>query len=347
MTVSAGSVAAPPPDATIPPPVRQRSTLGRRSLAVGRKLLQLFIVVVGVSIMTFALLNVLPGDPAVAALGDQATPQTIAAFRAEHGLDRPLVVRYWEWASHAATGDLGTSYYNGANVRDTIESRLPVSVELVLLAELIALALAIPAAVICTRFRGRWIDKLLSFTSFLTLAVPTFLLALIFILVLCVQLRLFPASGWEPLSAGLGANLRTAFLPALTLALPQYAVFMRLLRSDMVQTMGEDFVTTAYAKGASPKRILLRHVMRNSLFSLITVLGVNIGICLGGAVITETIFAVPGMGRLLIDSIGQRDIMVVQGVVLFLAVVYVLVNLLVDLVYALLDPRIRYGRDAE
>jgi peptide/nickel transport system permease protein len=310
---------------------------------VGRRLLQLIPVLFGVSFITFIMLNLLPGDPAVAILGDQATPEALENLRRTLGLDRPLLVRYVDWVWDAMRGDLGTSYRNNLDVRETILQRLPVSLEILILAQILALGLAIPVAALAVWKRNTAVDRIIGLSAFTGLSMPNFLLAIILILVLSVNMGLLPATGYVPLEDGLRANLRTVLLPAVTLAFSEYAVYMRLLRSEMIDTLREEYVTTAFAKGLSTRRVLVRHVMRNSLFSLITVVGVNMGTLLGGAVITETIFAVPGLGRLLIDSIYQRDLIVVQGVVLFVAVAYVLVNLTVDLIYALLDPRIRHG----
>ncbi|MBI5089126.1 MAG: ABC transporter permease [Actinobacteria bacterium] len=311
------------------------------------RLAQLVVVLVGVSFLTFFMLNLLPGDPAVATLGDDATPEALASFRAEHDLDRPVLTRYLTWAGGAVTGDLGQSYRNDRDVLDTIVDRVPVSLELVVIAQVISLALAIPAALLAVWKRNTIVDRALSMSAFAGLSIPSFLLAFLLILVFAVQLNWLPASGFTRISEGFGDNLRTALLPALTLSLSQYSVYMRLLRSEMIETLGNEYITTAYGKGLGVRRILVRHVMRNSLFSMITVIGVNIGVLLGGAVITESIFAIPGIGRLLIDSISQRDLMMVQGVVLFVAVTYVVINLLVDLSYTLLDPRIRHGSRAE
>lgn len=311
---------------------------------VGRRLLQLVPVLLGVSFITFIMLNLLPGDPAVAILGDQATPETVESLRSSLGLDRPLMVRYVDWLWDAMRGDLGVSFRNNIAVRDTIMDRLPVSLEILVFAQIFSLGIAIPVAALAVWRRNTVVDRVIGLSAFTALSMPNFLLAIILILIVSVNLGLLPATGFVPLENGLEENFRTVMLPAATLALSEYAVYMRLLRSEMIDTLREDYVTTAFSKGLSTRRVLIRHVMRNSLFSLITVVGVNIGTLLGGAVITETIFAVPGLGRLLIDSIYQRDLIVVQGVVLFVAVAYVVMNLAVDLMYALLDPRIRHGR---
>lgn len=324
-------------------PPSTAARLARRSGRVGRRLSQVVVVALGVSLLTFLMLNLLPGDPAVAVLGEYAAPEAVAAFREEHGLDRSLPERYVDWLGGAVQGDLGTSYVSQTSVAGTIMNRLPATLELVLLAQLIALGVAIPVAVLAARKPNSWFDRAASVSAFAGLSMPGFLFAYLLILVFAVQLDWLPATGWTKLTDSVTGNLQTALLPALTLSLTQYAVYVRVLRTEMIDTLGLDFVTTAHGKGLHPRRVLLRHVLRGSLLSLVTVVGVNIGMMLGGAVITESIFGISGLGRTLVDAIYQRDLPTVQGVVLFVAVTYVLLNALVDGMYSLLDPRIRYG----
>ncbi len=312
--------------------------------AVVSRFSQLVVVLLGVTFLTFVMLNLLPGDPAFAVLGENATPEAVARFTAEQRLERPIPVRYLDWLGGALTGDLGTSYVNDRDVASTIADRVWISAEIVVLAQLMALALAIPAALVAVVKRDTIIDKVLSMSAFAGLSVPSFLLAFLLILLFAVNLQWLPASGFTRIGDGVWANLRTALLPSLTLAAAQYSIYMRLLRSEMIDTLEFDFVTTARGKGLRGHRIMVRHVMRNSLLSLVTVVGVGTGALLGGAVITESIFAIPGLGRLLIDAINARDLMMVQGLVLFIATSYVVINLAVDLLYAFLDPRIRHGR---
>lgn len=309
---------------------------------VVRRLLQVVPVLIGVSFLTFLFLNLLPGDVATALLGDQATPETVAAVRSEYGLDRPFLVRYGDWAADAVRGDLGQSFRTRLDVTDTIWQKLPVSLEILVLAQIIALGVAVPLATFAAYKRDTLADRAAGVGALTGLSMPNFLLAIILIFIFAVKLGWLPAVGWAPLRDGLTENLKFALLPALTLAFSEVAIYFRLLRSEMIENFQEEYVTTAYAKGLRVRRIVVRHVLRNSLFTLITVIGINIGTLLGGAVITETVFAVPGLGRLLIDSIGQRDLFMVQGVVLVIVVAYVVLGLVVDLVYALLDPRIRH-----
>lgn len=313
---------------------------------LGRRLLQLIPVVLGVSILTFLLLNLLPGNAAIAALGDGATPEAIAALSKQLGLDDPIWLRYWHWLLGALQGDLGKSLNSGQSVSFLIIQRVPVSIELMVLAQIIALAVALPVALLAARRRGKAVDKVFGLTAFAGLATPPFLTGMILILLVAIPFGL-PATGWVPLTQDLLLNLRSAILPALSLAFALYAVYTRVLRADLVtQLTQEDYVTTARAKGLASGVIIRRHVLRNSAFPLITVVGLNMGTLIGGAVIVETLFAVPGLGQLMINAIYQRDVNVVQGAVVFIAVAFVLINFLVDILYAALDPRIRHGRVA-
>jgi peptide/nickel transport system permease protein len=259
-------------------------------------------------------------------------------------LDQPLPVRYVSWLHGAVTGDLGRSIRTEQNVTDAIKQRLPVTLELLVLTELIGLALAVPLGVATAYRSGGSFDRVASGAAFGILAVPGFVLAIVLIYALAVALSVFPATGYTPLLQDPIENLRSFFLPALTLGLAEAAVFMRLLRSDMIATLQEDFVAMARAKGLPTWHILMRHALKPSSFTLLTVLGINIGRLMGGALIVETIFALPGIGRLLVESIYARDLVMVQGVVAFVAVAYVLINFVVDLFYAVLDPRIRHER---
>lgn len=311
---------------------------------IGKKMLTLIPVLLAVSLLTYLLLSLLPGDPALLVLGGQAgSAETIAAVRADLGLDRALPLRYLSWLWAALQGDLGTSFITRQEVTGAILERLPVTLEIMGLSLLMALVIAIPLGVFSAYQVGGRFDKSVTGATFGLLAMPNFIFALILILVFSVGLGFFPATGWSRLSDGLLENLRAAFLPALALAVSNIAVFTRLLRTDMIATLQEDHVTLARAKGLPTSRILFRHALRPSSFSLLTVAGLQVGTLLSGAVIIETIFALPGVGRLLFDAINSRDLLMVQGVVLLLAVTYVLVNFVVDLLYTFLDPRIRSG----
>jgi peptide/nickel transport system permease protein len=310
---------------------------------VARRLLYLLPVVLAVSLLTFLIASLLPGDLAYVILGDQATPDKVAALRHDMGLDQPIWWRYLGWLGHALQGDLGRSFRTGQTVLQAVAERLPVSFELMLLAELCALAIGIPLGVACAVKSGSAFDRLVTGSAFGMLSLPAFLWAILLIYFFAVELRWLPATGYVAFSEDPLGNLRCIVLPALTLALGEWPVLMRVLRSDMIATLQEDYIAMARAKGLKPSRILLVHALKPSSLTLITVTGINIGRLMGGTVIVESIFALPGIGRLLIASIYTRDLVILQGAVLCVAIGYVLINFTVDMLYAVLDPRIRHG----
>lgn len=310
-----------------------------------RRLPSLLATLFAVSLLTFLMTSLLPGDPALQILGaENATPEAIAAVRADLGLDDPLPVRYLHWIGDALTGDFGRSYRTNEPVSEAIIDRLPVTAEIGILAIIIALAIAIPVGMLSAYRAGTRTDKLISSTSFGLLAVPNFMVAILLILIFAVWLGVLPATGWVNFTDDPVQNLRSALLPALSLAVAEMAVYTRLLRTDMIGTLQQDFVTMARVKGVSNRRILFRHALRPSSFSLMTVAGVQVGAIIGGSVVIETLFALPGVGRLLLEAVLVRDLLMVQGVALVIAVSYVVVNFTVDILYSYLDPRISHGR---
>lgn len=311
---------------------------------LARQLLRLVAVLLCVTLLTYLIVNILPGDVAIAILGSLATPQDIAGLRADLGLDRPILVRYFDWLGSALTGDLGRSYRNSEPVAQAIADRLPVSLQLMVMAQVIALGIAVPVALLSVRRPGGLFDRISASAAFGFLAMPNFMLGVVLIYLFSVTLDLFPATGYTPLSEDIWGNLESMILPALTLGLVEWTVLMRVLRSDLLSTLKEDFILLARAKGLPPWRVLLRHALRPSSFTLITIVGLNIGGLIGGAVIVEQIFALPGVGRLLLGGIFNRDLILVQGTVSFIAVGFVVVNFLVDMLYAVLDPRVRHVR---
>lgn len=310
---------------------------------VARRLLYLVPVLVAVSLLTFLIASLLPGDLAYVILGDQATPDKVAALRHDMGLDQPIWWRYLGWLGHVLEGDFGRSFRTGQTVLQAVSERLPVSFELMLLAELAALAIGIPLAIACAVRSGSAFDRFMTGSAFGMLSVPAFLSAILLIYLFAVELRWLPATGYVPFSEDPLGNLRCFVLPALTLALGEWPVLMRVLRSDMIATLQEDYIAMARAKGLKPSRILLVHALKPSSLTLVTVTGINIGRLMGGTVIVESVFALPGIGRLLLGAIYTRDLIILQGVVLCVACGYVLVNFIVDMLYAVLDPRIRHG----
>jgi peptide/nickel transport system permease protein len=311
---------------------------------LARQLVRLVVVLFCVTLLTYMIVNILPGDVAIVILGNLATPQDIAGLRADLGLDRPMLVRYFDWLGSALSGDLGRSYRNGEPVVQAILDRLPVSLQLMVMAQVIALGIAIPVALLSVRRPGGVFDRISASAAFGFLAMPNFMLGIVLIYLFSVSFDLLPATGFTPMSEGLWDNLESMILPSLTLGLIEWTVLMRVLRSDLLTTLKEDFILLARAKGLPQWRVLLQHALRPSSFTLITILGLNIGGLIGGAVIVEQIFALPGVGRLLLGGIFNRDLILVQGTVAFIAVGFVVINFLVDMLYAVLDPRVRHVR---
>jgi len=310
---------------------------------IAYRLAYLLPVLFAVTLLTFLIASLLPGDLAYAMLGDQATPEAVAALRRDMGLDQPLWWRYLHWLGGILQGDFGRSFRTGEPVLSAILARLPVSLELMLLAEVTALAISIPLAIQCAVNSGGSFDRVVTGVAFAKLSIPNFMAAILLIYVFAVVLRLLPATGYTPLAEDWLGNLRSMLLPALTLALAEWPVLMRVLRSDMIATLQEDYITMAKAKGLKQRRILFVHALKPSSLTLITVAGINVGRLIGGAVIVESVFALPGIGRLLLAAIYTRDFMILQGVVLFVAAGFVIVNFLVDMLYAVLDPRVRHA----
>jgi peptide/nickel transport system permease protein len=309
---------------------------------------RLIVVLLLVSFVSFMLLQLTPGDPAIAILGEGATPEAVDRVHEELGLDEPLLVRYADWLSNALHGDLGQSLvppYGDVSTR--IADALPVTVELAVLAELMALIVAVPVGVYAAYRENRTFDRITSTISFGLLSVPTFVTGLVLAMLFALQWQIFPRAQWVRLTSdeGVWSNLSHAFLPALALALVEMAVYTRVLRADMVGTLKQDYISAARAQGLPTHTILFGHALRQSSISLVTVSAVSLGRLLGGTVIVEVVFGLPGLGRLLVEAVGANDYPLVQGIVLVIATAYVLVNVLVDLSYLWIDPRTRvHGR---
>lgn len=306
-----------------------------------RRLIQLVVVLLVVTFVSYWMINLLPGDPAVAILGFGGDAHALAQVRHQLGLDQPLVVRYVKWLGGLVRGDLGTSYISSIPVGESLAQRMPVTLELLVLAQVVALGVSVPLAMVSARRVGRVLDRVLTTVSFGLLSTPVFVSGVLLILVFAVVWPLLPATGYTPLTADPLDNLRTLILPTVTLAVGHVAVYTRLLRSDLIATLQEDYILLARARGLSPRRIMWRHALRPSVISLVTALGLNLGAMIGGAVIIEMLFGLPGVGRLIVEAILSRDYLVVQGGVMVVAVGYVVVNFAVDLLYSGIDPRIR------
>lgn len=310
------------------------ANLARR---VGYALLVIFLVTVGVR----ALMSLAPGSIAEVILGEAATPENVAHLNQELGFDRPFFAQYADWLGQAIQGDLGTSPVTHLDVTTSILQRLPVTLELAVLALVIALLVAIPLAVLSATFPNSSLDRAINAVTSVFLSVPAFVAGPILIYFFAVTMQILPALGWAPIEAGLGQNLKSAFLPALAVALTEIAAFHRVLRADLIGTLREDFISAARAKGLTPTYVMFRHAFRPSSFALLTISGLSLARLIGGTIIVETLFVLPGLGQLISNSILQRDVITVQGVVTFIAVTFVVINMLVDIGYGLLDPRVR------
>jgi len=291
------------------------------------------------SVFVFALLRLVPGDPVRAMLGFRATPENVATVRAQLHLDDSLVTQYLNWIGGVLQGDFGRDYVSGAPVAELIGQRLPVTLELTVLAMALALLVGIPLGVLATS-GGRVAKRLTSGFVVGGISVPDFWLGTLLILLFAATLRWLPPGGWSPVSDGLAANLRYVALPVLALAVGEAAYILRTTRGAMLDTLGEPYVSFLRAKGVPERRIVFRHALRNASVPIVTVVGIQFGVLLGGAIVIETIFGLPGVGRLLVTAINQRNYVVVQGGVLVIATLFVAVTLLCDLIYGWLDPRI-------
>lgn len=323
----------------------RRTVVSRSVRLVGVRLLQAIPVIIAVTFLTFALLNLLPGGTARALAGDAATPHEIHLLQIRLHLNEPFFTRYWNWLSSTATGHLGDSLAGGQPISAILGARLPVTLELLALAFLLAVGLSLPVAVLAARKPHGLVDRAAMLVSAIGLAAPVFVFGIVLALIFGQELRLLPPEGYAALKTGLWANLRTMILPSVTLGFGLFAGYTRVLRADLLDQMdGADYIMTARAKGAPPLRVLLRHALRNSVFNFITLIGLNLGVLIGGTVVVEQVFGVPGVGQELIQSISVEDVTVVQAIVVVLALAVVASSLVTDLLYALLDPRIRHGR---
>jgi peptide/nickel transport system permease protein len=308
-----------------------------------RRLLLLVPIWLGITLMAFGLGRLAPGDPARLIAERQAdglpTPAQVERVRVEYGLDDPLPLQYMRWVAHALQGDLGVSFKTGGPVLEELARRFPATLELAVYGMLVGIALALPLGAQAAVRRGSSIDHASRLVALAGASLPSFWLAFILIIVFAVQLRLLPVAG--------RGTVRHLVLPAITLGVALAAPLTRLTRSSMLEVLGEDFVRTAWAKGLHERSVVLRHALRNALIPVVTVAGMSFGHLLGGAVIVETVFAWPGVGKLVVDSIFDRDYPLIQGYVLFMGTIFVLINLAVDLLYVWLDPRVRLGAGSE
>ncbi|HLW60742.1 MAG TPA: ABC transporter permease [bacterium] len=299
-------------------------------------------VLLVVAVVVFLLIHLTPGDPARVLLGQDAAPQQVEALRHNLGLDRPLPVQFVLWLGRALHGDLGISFFQQVPVtRDIIEHASP-TVMLSLMAIIISLSIGIPAGVISAVFRNSWLDQGSLALAMLGAAVPSFWLGLSLIVLFAVNLGWLPSSGYRSPSEGFGLSLHYLLLPALALGLPNSSLIIRFTRSSLLDVIGNDYIRTARAKGVSEPAVIFHHALRNALVPILTVVGLTFAALMGGAVVTETVFTLPGVGALVVSSVLRRDYPVIQGVILMVATIYVLINLVVDMLYFLVDPRVKY-----
>jgi peptide/nickel transport system permease protein len=297
-----------------------------------------------VSVITFLVFQVLPGDPAQIILGVDADPHQLAALRDTMGLDRPVGERYVAWIKNAAVGDLGESLRYHRPVTEILAERVPVTVSLALFSLALTLLIGIPLGILIARYDGKWPAVWLSAFTQLGVAMPSFWLAFILILVFSVTFRLFPTYGYVPWGENPIAAIRSLFLPSLALSIPGIAVVMRYLRNTLLDQTRMDYVRTARSKGVRERAIMYRHILRNALIPVVTIVGLIITDTLGGSIVVENVFALPGLGNLLITSIGTRDLPLVQTLVLYIAILVAGINFIIDLLYKVIDPRIRIKR---
>jgi peptide/nickel transport system permease protein len=310
-----------------------------RAAYIRKRLILMVFVVFGVTVVIFGMVHFLPGDPATILLGERATAQNVAALREQLGLNRSLPEQYWLFVSGLVRGEMGTSLAFRQPVRDMVVSRLPISIGLAVYAMLMAAALTLVFGLLAAVNKGGWVDQVIRVLFLLILTTPNFWFGILLILVLALGLKWFPVAGF---GNTLQEHVWYLFLPALTLALQLAAVLIRNLRSQVILTLRSDYVRTARAKGLLERIVLLQHVLRNALLSTVTIFGLQFGYLVGGALVIETVFAIPGLGQLLFTSITSRDYPVVQAITILTAVLVIVVNLLVDLSYSWLDPRVTY-----
>ena len=307
-----------------------------------RRILATIPVVTVVAILAFLLLRLTTGDPAAIIAGDSATTQQVAEIRVKLGLERPLVEQFVIWVGRIVRGDFGESYFFKKTVAELIRDRLEPTAALAVCTIMLAVALAVPLGVLAAAQRGTWIDRLVMGFSVLGFSVPVFVIGYALIYLFAVELAWLPVQGYQRLADGFWGFLERLILPSSTLAVIYVALIARITRASVLEVLGADHVRTARAKGLGNTSVLLRHVLRNAAVPIVTVIGLGVALLIGGVVVTESVYGIPGLGRLTVDAVLARDYPTVQAVILLFSVVYVMINLLVDLTYTFLDPRIRY-----
>lgn len=311
-------------------------------LFVLRRLLATFPVLAMVAVFVFLILRLTPGDPAAIMAGDNATSAQVAEIRERLGLDRPLPLQFAGWIGNVVRGDFGESFFFKKRVSELIAQRVEPTLALALATILFAVAVAVPLGLIAAWYHGRWIDRGVMMFSVLGFSVPTFVVGYALIYLFAIQFGLFPVQGYRSITSGFGEFALRLVLPSITLSVIYIALIARITRASVLEVLGEDYIRTAHAKGLSDSAVMIRHALRNAAVPIVTVIGIGVALLIGGVVVTESVYNIPGIGRLTVDAVLARDYPTIQAVILLFSVVYVLINLMVDVVYALLDPRIRY-----
>lgn len=308
---------------------------------IAKRIISVIPVLIIVSIVIFSLIHLVPGDPATAMLGDLATEEDIAALRIRMGLDKPLIEQYFIWIGNIFHGDFGMSVVNNETVGSLIISHIRPTISLAIYALVIAAVIAIPLGMIASRKKGSAIDHVVSVISLAGISLPSFLLGLFLMLLFSVKFRIFPVSGYKEISEGFLEHIRSLTLPAIALGFMNAALMMRMTRASMLEVLGSDYIKMAKAKGVKEFSLLAKHAFKNTLVTLITIFGQSIVQALSGAAVVESLFAVPGLGQLMVNSIGRRDYYVIQAIVLLIAVINVVINMIIDILYGFVDPRVR------
>lgn len=296
------------------------------------------------SILVFSLIHLIPGDVATVVLGQEATEEAKDAFRRQLGLDRPMVVQYFTWLGNVLTGDLGNSFVDRTPVLELILQRLPATIELTIGTFIVALLIAVPTGILSAVRRGGFVDYFSTLFALGGMSFPSFALAYLLIIVFAINLKWLPASGYVPFTEDPVGNLKVMLLPMIATGIREAALLMRMLRSSLLEVLGSEYVRVARAKGLNQRVVVMRHALRNALVPVLTAAGLLVAGLLGGLVITETLFGIPGFGRLIVESIFRRDYITVQGAILISALLVVLINLMVDLLYVVVDPRIKLAK---
>jgi peptide/nickel transport system permease protein len=307
-----------------------------------RRLLGTIPVMLVVAVFIFLMLRLTPSDPAAIIAGDSASAEQVAKIRGQLGLDRPMIEQFFIWSGKVLTGDLGESFFFKKTVASLIAERIEPTLSLALFTMLLAVSIAVPLGVLAAHRHGSWIDRVVMGFSVMGFSMPSFVVAYLLIYLFAVWLNWLPVQGYQRIAEGLGGWVRGLILPSMTLSVIFVALIARMTRTSMLEVLSEDYIRTARAKGQSERKVLFRHALRNAAVPIVTVIGLAVALLIGGVIVTESVFTIPGLGRLTVDSVLARDYPTIQAVILLFSFVYVMINLAVDMIYTVLDPRIRY-----